>query len=226
MRAALLTDPAVALRLTLAHMIGGSALWQLRPDPQATRKEETAESVAGSAAQAAFETERIAVLELLGFESGDHTVTRSNGDDWGVAATFAKLLDLADVMRVLTFVMAETLEAGTCVIEQVGCHLAVDMSASYAPDDALFDLIRAKPLIGAMLAEVGGKAVADAHVSATGKAQKGIIRDFLGGTNDRKQAQWLPRYFRFPFASYTPEGAGRLTANAAKAAQVMVPAEE
>ncbi|MEO0419456.1 MAG: ParB/RepB/Spo0J family partition protein [Pseudomonadota bacterium] len=228
-RAALLKAPKVALRLTVAHMIGGSALWQTKPEPQATRKEATVESVAASKAQAAFETERRAVLALLGFETEAEALTRSNGDDWQVAEIFATLLTLTDkqVMRVLTCVMAETLESGTCVIEQIGCHLAVDMAGSYAPDEAFFDLIRSKPLLNAMLADIGGKTVADANVSATAKVQKGIIRDFQTGANEREQVEnWLPGYFRFPLTCCTPSGAGPLSANAAKAAQVTTPAEK
>ncbi|WP_417319631.1 ParB/RepB/Spo0J family partition protein [Erythrobacter aureus] len=221
-RTALLSDPAVALRLTVAHMIGGSALWQTKPHRASTGQEATIESVRQSTAHTAYDTERKAILELLDFEVADHAVTRANGDDWRVGEIFAKLLTLSDtdIMRVLTFVMAETLESGTCVIEQVGCHLAVDMAGSYAPDDAFFDLIRSKSLIGAMLAEVGGKKVADANVSATGKVQKGIIRDCLTGANDRTKVDWLPGYFRFPLESYTPGGAGRPSVNAERAAQI------
>lgn len=76
-RAALLSAPAVALRLTVAHMIGGSALWQTRPDPQTTRKEETAESVARSETQATFDTEKSYILKLLGLPEHGHSVTRS-----------------------------------------------------------------------------------------------------------------------------------------------------
>lgn len=222
-RTALLSAPAVALRLTVAHMIGGSALWQTKPDPQSTRKDATAESVAGSQAQAAFDAEKHEILTLLGFEAHGHSVTRSNGDDWRVAETFTKLCALCDdtVMRILIFVMAETLESGTCVVEKIGSHLAVEMIASYAPDDAFFDLIRSKPAINAMLAEIGGKAVADANVSATTKVQKGIVRDFLTGNGRAKVDNWLPGYFRFPLESYTGGGAGRLSENAAKAAQCL-----
>ncbi|WP_298307316.1 ParB/RepB/Spo0J family partition protein [uncultured Erythrobacter sp.] len=225
-RAALLSAPAVALRLTVAHMIGGSALWQTRAEPQVTRKDETADSVAGSAAQAAFDAEQVEILARLGFEAHGHSVTRSNGDDWRVAETFAKLIALTDdeVMRILTFVMAETLQSGTCVVEQIGCHLAVDMTGSYAPDDAFFDLVRSKAAVNAILAEIGGKAVADANVSATTKVQKGILRDFMTGENGRAKAEgWLPGYFRFPLETYTPGGAGRLTENARKAAHLASP---
>ena len=223
-RAALLSAPAVALRLTVAHMIGGSALWQVRAEPQATRKDETAESIAASTEQAAFDAEKAAILDMFGFDAHSHSVTRANGDDCRVAETFAKLLPLTDdeIMRILTFVMAETLESGTCVVEQVGSHLRVDMTSNYAPDDAFFGLVRSKPAVNAMLTEIGGKAVADANVSATTKVQKGIIRDLLSGKNGRTKTEgWLPGHFRFPLASYTAGGAGRLSDNARKAARCL-----
>jgi ParB family chromosome partitioning protein len=65
-RHALLSHPGIALRLMVAHAIGGSALWQTKPDLQATRKEETAESVAKSKAETALAADRKEVLKLLG----------------------------------------------------------------------------------------------------------------------------------------------------------------
>ena len=51
-------------------MHGIGVKWPRRePEPQATRKEQVAESVAASTAQAAFEIERREVLALLGFET-------------------------------------------------------------------------------------------------------------------------------------------------------------
>ncbi len=151
-----------------------------------------------------------------------HSVVRSNGDDHRVGSLLATLIKLSDdeVMRVLTFVMAETLASGTCVIEQIGCHLNVDMGAVWEPDDAFFDLIRDKAAINAMLKHIGGKAVADGNVSATAKVQKKVIRDFLTGEGREKKEGWLPKYMAFPFAAYTKAGAGRLTENARRAKQI------
>ncbi|WP_051334707.1 ParB/RepB/Spo0J family partition protein [Bradyrhizobium sp. Ai1a-2] len=61
-RAELLAHPAIALRLAAAHMIAGSPLWSVKPDPQRADKDTTAESLAGSPAQAALTAERDAVL--------------------------------------------------------------------------------------------------------------------------------------------------------------------
>lgn len=217
-RHALLGFPGVALRLMVAHAIGGSALWQTRPDPQTTRKEETAESVAKSKAETALAEERKAVLKLLGLPAHGHSVVRSNGDDYRVVELFAALLKLSDdeVMRVLAIVMAETLEAGTAVVEALGTHLKVDMRDYWQADDAFFDLLRNKAAVNAMLRHIGGKVVADANISATTKVQKRIIRDFITGDGRKKAEGWLPRYMEFPFKAYTKAGGGRLTENTAR----------
>ncbi len=221
-RHALLSYPGVALRLMVAHAIGGSALWQTKPDPQATRKDETAKSVAKSKAETALTEERKAVLKLLGLPAHGHSVVRSNGDDYRVATLFAALLKLsdADVMRAMTFVMAETLEAGTGVVEALGTHLKVNMRDYWEPDDAFFGLLRDKAAINAMLRHIGGKSVSDANVSATTKVQKKIIRDFITGDGRKKADGWLPHYMAFPFKAYTKAGAGCLSDNATRVKQL------
>ena len=217
-RHAMLSHPGVALRLMVAHAIGGSALWQTKPDTQTTRKEETAESIAKSKAETALAEERKEILKLLGLPAHGHSVVRSNGDDYRVVELFATLLKLedADVMRVLAFVMAETLEAGTAVVEALGTHLKVDMTDYWEADDAFFDLLRDKAAVNAMLRHIGGKAVADANVTATTKVQKKIVRDFIAGDGRKKAEGWLPHYMGFPFKAYTKGGGGRLTDSTAR----------
>ena len=173
-RHALLGQQGVALRLMVAHAIGGSALWQTRPDPQTARKDETAESLAKSMAEAALAKERKTVLKLLGLPEYSQSVVRSNGDDARVVELFAALLKLPDdaVLRVLAVVMAETLEAGTAVVEALGTHLKVDMRDYWQADEAFFDLLRDKAAVNALLRHIGGKRVADANVTATTKIQK------------------------------------------------------
>ncbi|MEQ8694824.1 MAG: ParB N-terminal domain-containing protein [Gammaproteobacteria bacterium] len=217
-RHALLNNAGVALRLMVAHAIGGSALWRTEADPQTTRKEETATSIARSKAETALAEERKAVLKLLGLPAHGHSVVRSNGDDYRVVELFSALLKLSDndVLRVLAIVMAETLEAGTAVVEALGTHLKVDMRDYWEADDAFFDLLRDKVAVNAMLRHIGGKAVADANVSATTKVQKKIVRDFITGDGRKKAEGWLPRYMEFPFKAYTKKGGGRLTDNTAR----------
>ncbi len=202
----------------VAHAIGGSALWQTKPDPQATRKEETAESVTKLKAETALAEERKAVLKLLGLPAHGHSVVRPNGDDYRVVEFFAALVKLTDdeVMRVLALVMAATLESGTAAVEALGTHLKVDMRDYWQADDAFFDLLRNKGAVNAILRHIGGKAVAGANVSATTKVQKNIVRDFITGDGRTKVEGWLPRYMEFPFKAYTKAGGGRLTENTAR----------
>ena len=81
------------------------------------------------------------------------------------------------------------------------------MADTWEPEETFFDLIRDKTVINAMLKHVAGKRIADGNVTATGKTQKGIIRDFLTGANDRKKVEgWLPNYMAFPFKAYTGNG--------------------
>ena len=208
-RLALLSHSDTARRLMVAHTVAGSALWTVTAEPQKPATEAIGKSLTESKAQAAFEAERKEVLKLLDLPQHGYTVTRCNGDDYRTAQVFAALLKLsdADVARVLTFVMAETLEVGTAVVEALGNRFTVDMSETWEPDDTFFGLLRDKTVINAMVKQVAGKRVADGNLTAAGKVQKQIIRDCLAGTNDRKKvAGWLPNYMDFPFKAYTKNG--------------------
>jgi ParB family chromosome partitioning protein len=151
------------LRLAVAHMIAGSPLWNVKPDPQRADKEAIAETVAASPAEAAFEAERTSVLQLLGMEAGYlGTVTRGNGDPhWGATA-FARLLSMPDetVLRVLTIVMAETLAAGSPMVEAAGFVIRPEVSRWWAAEATFLELVRDRVAVNAMLGEVAGKAVA------------------------------------------------------------------
>ena len=146
--------------------------------------------------------------ELLGLDDkpGFRFLIRPSWDAPDTCALFARLLELPDqdVLRVLAFLMAETLQAGSAEVETLGHILKVDMDKWWTPDDTFFDLLRDKPMINAMLAEVAGKSTAAANITATAKVQKKIIRDCLAGAGGRKKVEgWTPRYMRFPMGSYT-----------------------
>ena len=208
-RAAVQDHPGVALRLMVAHAITGSRLWSVKPEPQETRNQAIAASLAASASEAVFAAKRGEILALLGLSGEEEAVAGGNGDDYGTAGIFARLLALSDedVVRVLAVVMGETLEAGSAVVEAVGVHLKLDMGAVWQPDDAFFDLIRDRQVVNAMVAEVAGKRSADANVAEKLKTQKAIIRDCLAGTNSRtKVAAWLPGWMQFPVRAYTDRG--------------------
>lgn len=208
-RLVLLAHPGTALRLMVAHAVASSGHWQVKPEPQQARSDAIAESVTNSPAQRAFDAERQEVLALLDWPDYHHSVTRPGYDAYPTAVVFAKLLTLSDedVQRVAACVMAETLEAGSAVVEAVGNHLAVDAGEHWQPDDAFFDMIRDKAIINAMLAEVAGKRVADGNVAEKAKTQKKIIRDCLAGANGRAKVEgWLPGWLAFPVRACTENG--------------------
>lgn len=205
-RAELLNHPAVALRLTVAHMIAGSMLWNVQPEPQKAPKPEIAASVRDSVSQSEFEKERTEVLRLLDLEPDRAELVRHNGDAYPAAMLFAKLLELtdADVMRIMTYAMAETLQSGSCLVEAVGVHLDVRAVSKWHADDIFFELLRDKATINAVLKDVAGKDIAEANSQATGKVQKGIVADCLCGENGRtKVKDWIPSWLKFPFAGHT-----------------------
>lgn len=106
------------------------------------------------------------------------------------------------MLRVLALVMAETLAAGSAMVEAAGVLIAPDVAQWRAADDVFLDLVRDRNAVNATLGEVAGKAVADANVAETAKVQKAIIRDCLGGVGRDRIEDWVPRYMAFPVASY------------------------
>ena len=206
-RMELLKAPQIALRLIAASAVSASRLWDVRPEGQnAQRNAAILQSVEDSKAQSAIAAERQAVRELLGLEHVAGFLMRPPWETVDICELFARLLDLPDehVLRILTFVMAESLEAGTAQVEALGHILSVDMDKWWSPDDAFFDLLRDKPMINAMLAEIAGKQTAAEYVTATAKVQKKLMRACLDGSDGRKKVEgWKSRYMRFPMRSYT-----------------------
>jgi ParB family chromosome partitioning protein len=223
-RAALTAHPGVALRLMVAHAIGGSHLWTVKPEPQSTRNDEVRDSLDNSKAEADFDERRRAVLAVLGFDEDEPTVTGGSsgyvGDDYGVVGIFHRLLDLPDrvVMEVIAIVMGETLSSGSAAVEAVGLHIGVAMEDYWHADDAFFALIRDKQVLTRIVAEVAGETVAAANANEKTKTMKRIVRDHLDGTNGRQQLiDWVPRWMTFPPTSYTARGGVGTVAAHAKA---------
>jgi ParB family chromosome partitioning protein len=219
-RAALTGHPAVALRLMVAHAIGGSHLWRVSPEPQSTRNDEVRDSLDNSKAEADFDERRRAVLAVLGFSAEEPTVTGGNGDDYGVVGIFQRLLDLPDavVMEVIAIVMGETLASGSAAVEAVGMEIGVDMARCWQADDAFFELIRDREVLTRIVAEVAGETVASANAGEKTKTLKRIVRDHLDGTNGRDQREnWVPRWMAFPPTAYTARGGVGTVAAHAKA---------
>jgi ParB family chromosome partitioning protein len=219
-RAALTGHPAVALRLMVAHAIGGSHLWRVSPEPQSTRNDEVRDSLDNAQAEADFDERRRAVLAVLGFSAEEPTVTGGNGDDYGVVGIFKRLLDLPDavVMEVIAIVMGETLGSGSAAVEAVGMEIGVDMARCWRADDAFFSLVRDREVLTRIVAEVAGETVASANAGEKTKTLKRIVRDHLDGANGRdRRENWVPRWMAFPPAAYTSRGGVGTVAAHAKA---------
>lgn len=208
-RARLTAHPAIALRLMVAHAVTGSHLWTVKPEPQSTRNDDVRESIETCLAEAQFDEKRRAVLAVLDFSAEEPTVTGGNGDDYGLVGVFLRLLDLPDpvLMDVIAIVMGESLASGSAVIEAVGSEIGIDMARTWWADDAFFSLLRDKEVLGALVAEVAGNAVASANDGEKAKVLKKIVRDHLDGTDGREKVTgWVPRWMRFPPSVYTARG--------------------
>jgi ParB family transcriptional regulator, chromosome partitioning protein len=204
-RLELLNHPQIALRLALAHMIVGSNLWMVKPDPIKAAKAEIGASVAANPATTAFEERRKELLVLCGFEEERSELVRPNGDDYSLTSLFAHFLKLPEdvVLRLLALAMAETLACGTATAEATAMITSATLN-DWRPDDTFFDLLSGKDVVQAMLTDIASAAVADGNKGETTKVQKGIIKDFLQGTNGREhKLDWLPPYFQFPPKAYT-----------------------
>ncbi len=227
-RADLIGQPSVALRLMVAHAIVGSPLWNVRIEEQRASSDAIAESVENCTSEARFDEKRRAVLAVLGFDPETPTVTRGYDGEHGIAGLFVRLLQLPDpaLLDVAAIVMGETLEAGSALIEVLGPLLGTDMAKVWQADDALLDLIRDREVIGCVLADVAGDAAASANETATGKVKRGIVRDCLIGANGRaKVDSWVPKWMAFPPAAYTLRGGVPTVARAEKMAALAITPE-
>ncbi|WP_380926122.1 ParB/RepB/Spo0J family partition protein [Sphingomonas leidyi] len=227
-RAALTGHPSVALRLMVAHAIGGSHLWRVQPEPQSSQNDAVRESVETCIGETCFDECRRAVLALLGFSSDEPTVTGGNGDGFGLVGIFRRLLELDDaaVMEVIAIVMGETLASGSAAVEAVGLQIGVDMASYWRADDAFLDLIRDKEVLVGMIGEVAGAEVAKANASEKTKAMKAIIADSLAGTDGRTKVEnWVPRWLAFPPSAYTERGGVGSVRAHAKAVAALAPTE-
>ena len=204
-RAELLNHPKVAMRLTVAHMLVGSYRWSVEAQGTKSRKESTAISVAGSHGATIFEAEREAIYELVGLTQFDSPYSpRKRLADGELTTVFARLLELDDlaVMRVMSFAMAESLQADEPVVEALTYAVPVDMAAMWEPDEAFFTILRDKKIINAMVKDIAGKRTADGAITETGKAQKQIILNRIAGHGAEANPDWRPRWMQIPATHY------------------------
>ena len=125
-----------------------------------------------------------------------------------VTSIFARLLQMDDktVLRVLTFAMAESLQADSQIVEAIPHAVHVDMAALWKPDEAFFELLRDKRVINAMVKDIAGKRTADGALTETGKKQKQIIRNRMAGHGvSEARPDWRPKWMCVPASSYLDE---------------------
>lgn len=217
-RSKVAAKPMLGLRLVLAHAIVGSALWNVRIEPQRALTDAIAESVETCPSEAVFDVQRRAVLASLGLDAEAPTVTRGYDGTYGISGLFMRLLALPDeaVIDALAIVMAETLEAGTQLIEVLGQHLQVDLADAYAVDDTLLDLIRDREVLDGMIEEVAGPMTAQANEKEPAKVKRRIVADCLKGGNGRSKCKrFVPRWMAFPPSAYTTRGGVQTVSRAA-----------
>lgn len=213
-RTELLRHPGMALRLAVAHMIAGSGLWSVKAEGRRADNTAIAEGLAASKAEAAFAAERREIAALLGIEDGkDGPVASGNRFSRArdLPDIFRALLQMEDeaVMRVLSFVMAETLAAHGNAVDLLGELLHTDMRKWWSPDETFFALLRDKDAVNAMLREIAGARKANAHLASKLKVQKQVIADCLAARSEGEP--WLPGYLAFPARGYTERFTQRQT---------------
>ncbi len=204
-RLAVADSPKIALRLMLAHAIGGGRWWKVEAEPQRPATTMIGDAIASLPSQTAFDERRKEVVAQLGLDDDESTLVRLGHDGVRTATVFALLLDLPDkqVMRILAIIMAETLAAGTGLIDTIGVTLKVDVGQHWQPDDTFFALIKDRETVSGMLAEVIGETAATSYLTETGTKKKAIIRKALAGDGRTKVESWTPRTMAFPQAGYT-----------------------
>lgn len=212
-RCELLNHQGIALRLCVAQIIASSYNFGVFAESQHTKNKAVKDSLAVNKASDIFDLERCEIRKLLSCEEDTKETIVARREDYGnlpfLYEVFAKLLELDDeaVMRILIFLIAETLSNSSAMVELLGDMLNVDMMEVWKPDQIFFDLLRDKAAINGMLKHIGSKSVADSNLTSTTKVQKGIIQDFINGDNGRKAKEnFEPRYMRFPMAAYTNKG--------------------
>lgn len=208
-RLELMNHQGIALRLAVAQIIAGSSLWSVNADPQSANTKAIEASLDDNQAQTRFAKVKSDMLDTLGIHDDADEPLVGYAPPFKVGLdvheVFATLMTLEDetVMQVLTYVVAESLDSGSAMVEALGCLLDVKMAHSWVADDTFFDLLRDKEAINAMLAEIGGEDVAEGNLTSTAKVQKQIIRDFMTGEGREHKLGWQPRYMNFPMQGYT-----------------------
>jgi len=212
-QAGLIRNPAIALRLMAAHVLCGSALWNVRPHAPGAVKDATLESVETAPVRAELDAARDRAGAL--FEALGAPVPRRSGDAYHLCETFAALLAMSDaeVMQVIAVAMAETLESGGPAVEAALHASAVDPGTFWQPDEAFFDLLRDRRVTRSFLTETVSPEAARKAESAPLKAQKAQLVSALAARDGAKGEAWTPGWMQVPPARHV-DGAASPPADA------------
>lgn len=204
-RLAVTDAPEVALRLMLAHAIGGGRWWRVEAEPQRPANADIGQAAVKLASECGFAKKRAKVAKLLRLDAETNRIVQHDATGNRTAEMFARLLDMSDaqVMQVLALVMAETLAVGTDLIDTLGQHLKVDCLRHWRPDEPFFVLVKDRETVTGMLAEVIGETAANTYLTEPGTKKKAIIRKALGGDGRTRKEGCTPRYLAFPRGQYT-----------------------
>ncbi len=202
-RLAVANTPAVALRLAVAHMIGGSALWSVKPETARPANDRIAASITNNKAVAALDAIRASVSEKLDVAEGGDLCQPGLGRR--TEALFRALMEMDDeaVNTVLAYAMAETLQCGTAMVDRLGDLLDVDMAEHWQMDATFIDHCRDREALLAMVKETAGEEAAKANATAPMKTLKAILYAAVTGDGRPKAEGWLPPYMAFPAQGYT-----------------------
>ncbi len=207
-RADLLGHHSLALRLIAAHMLSSSGHWTIYADPQKAARDDIADSLSQNTGQQGFEAERSAMADLLGFGSGTLLASKDYQAGFTPRPTLCEAfehlqtLSDSDILRLLTFLMAESLSATSPIIESLGATLGTEMEKHWSPDSTFFELIRDRATLNAMVRDYAGTQAAEEQLTATAKIQRTILTACLDGTRTPADPDWMPRYMGFPQGSY------------------------
>ncbi|WP_282078731.1 hypothetical protein [Epibacterium ulvae] len=207
-RADLLGHHSLALRLIAAHMLSSSGHWTVYADPQKAAREDITDSLSQNTGQQAFEAERSALADLLKTEAETALARKDYQAGFTPRPTLCEVfehlqtLSDSDILRLLTFLMAESLSATSPIIDSLGATLGAEMAKHWSPDSTLFELIRDKTTLNAMVRDYAGTQAAEEHLTATAKTHRTILSACLDGTRTPADPNWMPRYMAFPQGSY------------------------
>ncbi len=148
------------------------------------------------------------MAELLGFGAG--TLLENKDYQAGftprptICEAFEHLQTLSDndILRLLTFLMAESLSATSPIIDSLGATFGTEMAKHWSPDSTFFELIRDKATLNAMVRDYAGAQAAEEHLTATAKIHRTILTACLDGTRTAADPNWMPHYMAFPQGSY------------------------